>query len=252
MKDGGAFTSHAGPKNCSCKIPSPSSFPTRDRLHLLEECVELLGETVDWRYVKLIIVDDHSRDTDARRYLETIQQRTDMSCRVIRPLDRAAPFNYSHLMNLALPLIDTPLILHLNNDVNAYEPGWLEDMVGWLIQASVGAVGAKLLYSDKTLNHCGVIIGPHGGLADTPFVRKAEDSVPELDWHSTARDVSAVIGGCLLTRTALYKQLGGFDEKDFGVAYNDVDYCLQVLKAGCASCKRRRPSSCTGAARPAA
>ncbi len=56
-------------------------IPTRDKLHLLEECVELLGETVDWRYVKLIIVDDHSRDLDVVRYLEMIQQRTDMSCR---------------------------------------------------------------------------------------------------------------------------------------------------------------------------
>jgi glycosyltransferase involved in cell wall biosynthesis len=219
-------------KDLLAQNPVTVVIPTRDRLHLLEECVELLGETVDWRYVKLIIVDDHSRDADARRYLETIQQRTDMSCRVVRPADPSAPFNYSHLMNLALPLIDTPLILHLNNDVNAYEPGWLEDMVGWLTQPGVGAVGAKLLYPDKTLNHCGVIIGPHGGLADTPFVHKPEASVPELDWHSTARDVSAVIGGCLLTRTDLYKQLDGFDEKDFGVAYNDVDYCLQILKAG--------------------
>jgi glycosyltransferase involved in cell wall biosynthesis/GT2 family glycosyltransferase len=219
-------------KELLAENPVTVVIPTRDRLHLLEECVELLGETVDWRYVKLIIVDDHSRDTDARRYLDTIQQRTDMNCRVIRPADAAAPFNYSHLMNLALPLIDTPLILHLNNDVNAYESGWLEDMVGWLLQPGVGAVGAKLLYPDKTLNHCGVIIGPHGGLADTPFVRKAEENVPEIDWHSTARDVSAVIGGCLLTRTALYQQLDGFDEKDFGVAYNDVDYCLRLLKAG--------------------
>ena len=207
-------------------------IPTRDRLHLLEECVELLGETVDWRYVKLIIVDDHSRDLDVSHYLATIQRRTDMSCRVVRPADRSAPFNYSHLMNLALPLIDTPLVLHLNNDVNALEPGWLEDMVGWITRPGVGAVGAKLIYPDRTLNHVGVIIGPHGGLADTPFARKAEAAVPELEWHSTARDVSAVIGGCMLTRTDLYRQLGGFNETEFGVAYNDVDYCLRLLQAG--------------------
>ncbi len=207
-------------------------IPTRDKLHLLEECVELLGETVDWRHVKLIIVDDHSRDLDVVRYLETIQQRTDMSCRVVRPADRSAPFNYSHLMNLALPLVDTPLILHLNNDVNALEPGWLEDMVGWITRPGVGAVGAKLIYPDRSLNHVGVIIGPHGGLADTPFAKKPEADVPELEWHSAARDVSAVIGGCMLTRTDLYRQLGGFNETEFGVAYNDVDYCLRLLAAG--------------------
>jgi glycosyltransferase involved in cell wall biosynthesis len=207
-------------------------IPTRDRLHLLEECVELLGETVDWRGVKLIIVDDHSRDADVLHYLDTIQRRTDMSCRVIRPADRGAPFNYSHLMNLALPLIDTPLVLHLNNDVNALEPGWLEDMVGWITRPGVGVVGAKLIYPDRTLNHVGVVVGPHGGLADTPFARQPEAEVAELDWHSAARDVSAVIGGCLLTTTELYRRLGGFNETEFGVAYNDVDYCLRVLQAG--------------------
>ena len=83
----------------------------------------------------------------------------------MRPADPRAPFNYSHLVNLALPHNDTPLVLHLNNDVNALEPGWLEDMVGWITRPGVGAVGAKLIYPDRTLNHVGVIIGPHGGLA---------------------------------------------------------------------------------------
>jgi glycosyltransferase involved in cell wall biosynthesis len=207
-------------------------IPTRDKLHLLEECVELLESTVDRRYVQLIIVDDHSRDADAVRYLETIQRRTDFRCRVVRPADHRAPFNYSGLMNLALPLVETPLILHLNNDVNALEPGWLEDMVGWITQPGVGVVGAKLIFPDRTLNHTGIVIGPHGGLADAPFARKNEDDVKAFDWHSAARDVSAVTGACLLTPTALYRQLGGFDERDFSVAYNDVDYCLRVLDAG--------------------
>ncbi len=213
------------------RLPVTIVIPTRDRLHLLQECVELLEETVDWRHAKLVVVDDHSRDADAVRYLELIQQRTDLRCVVVRPADRAAPFNYSHLVNLALPQIDTPLVLHLNNDVNALEPGWLEEMATWFLQADVGVVGAKLVYPDKTLNHTGIIIGPHGGLADTPFAKVAPVEVP-LEWHGAAREVSAVTGACLLTRTVLYRELGGFDEKDFGVAYNDVDYCLRVRAAG--------------------
>lgn len=214
------------------KHPVTVVIPTRDKLHLLEECVELLESTVDRRYVQLIIVDDHSRDADAVRYLETIQRRTDFRCRIVRPADHRAPFNYSGLMNLALPLVETPLILHLNNDVNALEPGWLEDMVGWITQPGIGVVGAKLIFPDRTLNHTGIVIGPHGGLADAPFARKNEDDVKAFDWHSAARDVSAVTGACLLTSTELYRKLGGFDERDFSVAYNDVDYCLRVLAAG--------------------
>ena len=213
------------------QLPVTIVIPTRDRLHLLQECIELLDETVDWRHAKLIIVDDHSRDADAVRYLEKIQRRTDLSCQVVRPADRSAPFNYSHLVNLALPRIDTPLVLHLNNDVNALERGWLEEMATWFMQPDVGAVGAQLVYPDKTLNHTGIIIGPHGGLADTPFAKVPPGDVP-VEWHAVAREVSAVTGACLMTRTALYRELGGFDETHFGVAYNDVDYCLRVRGAG--------------------
>jgi glycosyltransferase involved in cell wall biosynthesis len=206
-------------------------IPTRDRLHLLQECIELLDETVDWRFVKLIIVDDHSRDLDAVRYLEAIQKRNDLMCEVVRPADPHAPFNYSKLVNAALPHLDTPLVLHLNNDVNALERGWLEEMAGWFTQPDVGVVGARLVFPEKTLNHTGIVIGPHGGLADTPFAR-SDGSEVGVEWHAAAREVSAVTGACLLTRTALYRSLGGFDEAEFGVAYNDVDYCLRVRAAG--------------------
>ncbi|HKB57091.1 MAG TPA: glycosyltransferase, partial [Lacunisphaera sp.] len=213
------------------RLPVTIVIPTRDRLHLLQECVELLEETVDWQHAKLVIVDDHSRDADAVRYLAAIQQRPELRCVVVQPADRGAPFNYSHLVNLALPHLDTPLVVHLNNDVNALEPGWLEEMATWFLQTDVGVVGAKLVYPDKTLNHTGIVVGPHGGLADTPFAKIDPREVP-VEWHDAAREVSAVTGACLMTRAGLYRQLGGFDEKDFGVAYNDVDYCLRVRAAG--------------------
>jgi GT2 family glycosyltransferase/glycosyltransferase involved in cell wall biosynthesis len=213
------------------RLPVTIVIPTRDRLHLLQECVELLEETVDWRHVKLVIVDDHSRDPDALHFLEQIQRRSDLGCTVVRLPDAHAPFNYARLVNAALPHIDTPLVLHLNNDVNAIEPGWLEEMAAWFTQPDVGVVGAKLIYPDRSLNHTGIVIGPHGGLADTPWARFDEGKVAP-GWHAAVREVSAVTGACLLTRSDLYRQLGGFDEGDFGVAYNDVDYCLRVRAAG--------------------
>ncbi len=218
-------------RDALARLPVTIVIPTRDRLHLLQECVELLEETIDWRQAKLVIVDDHSRDLDALRYLEQIQHRPDLRCTVVRLTDPHAPFNYSRLVNAALPHVDTPLILHLNNDVNALEPGWLEEMAAWFAQADVGVVGAKLIYPDRSLNHTGIVIGPHGGLADTPWA-KATERATAPGWHAAAREVSAVTGACLLTRTDLYRELGGFDEGDFGVAYNDVDYCLRVRATG--------------------
>jgi len=214
------------------QLPVTVVIPTRDRLHLLQECFELLNDTVNWHHVRLIIVDDHSRDADAKRFLETIQRRPELRCKVVRPADASAPFNYSHLVNLALPHVETPLILHFNNDVNALESGWLEEMVGWFTSPDVGVVGAKLIYPDRSLNHTGIVVGPHGGLADTPFAKVMETDVPAVEWHSAAREVAAVTGACLLTRTDLYKQLNGFDETQLGVAYNDVDYCLRAGAAG--------------------
>jgi O-antigen biosynthesis protein len=220
------------PKTQLASLPVTIVIPTRDRLHLLQECFELLNETVDWTHVSLIIVDDHSRDADAVHFLEMIQRRPGLRCKVLRPADPSAPFNYSRLVNLALPHVETPLLLHLNNDVNALEPGWLEEMAGWFTLPDVGVVGAKLLYPEKTLNHTGIIVGPHGGLADTPFARIHENDVDQVEWHSATREVAAVTGACLLTRTALYRELQGFDEKSLGVAFNDVDYCLRAGAAG--------------------
>jgi O-antigen biosynthesis protein len=208
-------------------------IPTRDRCDLLERCLEYLLLTIDWRHVKLIIVDDFSRDERTLRLFERLQRRRELSCRVVRPAtDPAKPFNYSLLMNTALPLVDTPLILHLNNDVDALRSGWIEAMAGWFASPDVGAVGARLIYPDNRINHAGITVGPHDGLADTPLAGLNPGSDDFFVMHKLARDVAAVTGACMMTRTALYRQLGGFDEAQFGVSYNDVDYCLRLGAAG--------------------
>jgi glycosyltransferase involved in cell wall biosynthesis/GT2 family glycosyltransferase len=208
-------------------------IPTRDHCDLLERCIEALLLTVNWAHVKLIIVDDFTREEKAVRFLKCLAARTDLDCRVIQPeVDPQKPFNYSRLVNTALPHIDTPLILHLNNDVDALKPGWIEEMAGWFSIPEVGAVGARLLYADDHINHAGVIVGPEHGLADVPLagLGPAEDAPYEL--HRLARNCSAVTGACLMTRTELYKEMDGFDVDTLGVAYNDIDYCLRLNAAG--------------------
>jgi glycosyltransferase involved in cell wall biosynthesis/GT2 family glycosyltransferase len=208
-------------------------IPTRDRSDLLERCLEALLLTVDWRYAQLLIVDDFSRDEKTVRLLRSLARRKDLRCRVVRPsVDRDQPFNYSLLVNTALPHVDTPLILHLNNDVDALRPGWIEAMAGWFSQSDVGVVGARLLFPNNHLNHAGIAVGPHHGLADVPLAGLDGDSDDFFAAHKLARDVSAVTGACMMTRTALYREFGGFNETDFSVTYNDVDYCLRLRAAG--------------------
>lgn len=208
-------------------------IPTRDRVDLLERCIEALLQTVNWAHVKLIIVDDFSREETAGRFLQCLADRRDFSCRVVRPVvDPMEPFNYSRLVNAALPYIDTPLILHLNNDVDALKPGWIEEMAGWFSINQVGAVGARLLYANDHINHAGVVVGLHHGLADVPLAGLGPHDPAPFELHRLARNCSAVTGACLMTRTDLYRELGGFDEAELSVAYNDIDYCLRLEAAG--------------------
>ncbi|OYE05969.1 glycosyltransferase [Nostoc sp. 'Peltigera membranacea cyanobiont' 232] len=207
-------------------------IPTKDRVDLLKKCISSLEKTVDRRFVKLLIIDDCSTEQSTHQYFKKLQEDYVLQCRVIHSKRKIDVFNYAHLMNLACEHIDTPYMLHLNNDVQALELGWLENMVGWMSIDGVGVVGAKLLYPDNTIQHAGVVVGPHNGLADHLFNHLHKEEIGYICLPHAARNVSAVTGACMLTSTNLYRELGGFDEDNFAVEYNDVDYCLRVLQSG--------------------
>lgn len=207
-------------------------IPTKDRADLLSSCLDSLARTVPRDHVSVIIVDDNSTERATLDYLSTLPRRADLHCAVIHaPVDDTG-FNYSRLVNLGTAHAKTPLVLHLNNDVTAVTPGWLEDMVGWITVPGVGVVGAKLLYPDGTINHAGISLSREDGLPHVLFEREADAELGYLFLPHAARNVSAVTGACLLTRTDLYRQLEGFDEASLRVAYNDVDYCLRAGSAG--------------------
>ncbi|MBD2313294.1 glycosyltransferase [Desertifilum sp. FACHB-1129] len=207
-------------------------IPTRDRVDLLTKCVNSLVNTVDERYVKLIIVDDGSVEAKTRDYLKKLEAEKVLSCRVIRPERTENKFNYARLMNIGTSAAETPYVLHLNNDIEATTPGWLEEMMGWMSIPGVGIVGSRLLYPDQTLQHAGVVVGSHNGLADHLFHKLAKEELGYIFLPIVSRNVTAVTGACLLTSTELYRHLGGFDQEKFSIEFNDVDYCLRVNQAG--------------------
>ena len=192
-------------------------IPTKNRVGLLRQCLASLARTVPRESVKIVVVDDGSDEPDAIAFLRDLPARADLPCEVVPAPASPEGFNYSRLVNLGSARADTPLLLHLNNDIEALAPGWLEDLAGWLSVPGVDVVGARLLYPDGLINHAGISISRQDGL---PHPLHA------------ARNVAAVTGACLLTRTAVYGELGGFDEGELRVAYNDVDYCLRVQQRG--------------------
>jgi len=207
-------------------------IPSKNRPDLLRTCLDSIARTTPVESVKVIVVDDNSTDPETLAFLSTLSSRSNLRCEVLHAPANAGGFNYSRLVNLGSARADTPLLLHLNNDVEALAPGWLEDLAGWLSIPKVGVVGAKLLYPDDTINHAGISLSREDGLAHVLFEREPSGDLGTQFLPHAARNVAAVTGACLLTRTGLYRRLHGFDEEKLAVAYNDVDYCLRAGAAG--------------------
>lgn len=207
-------------------------IPTREREDLLKACVASLRRTVNPETVTLLIVDDHSQSADALACLEALEGDGSLTCRVIRPPRSAGTFNYARLMNLASVHVETPLVLHLNNDVEAVSDGWVDQMAGWFVFDDIGIVGARLLYPDGSIQHAGAIVSPAQGVLEHLHGRLLAGD-PGYQWlPHRVRDVSAVTGACLMTRTDLFTNLGGFDEWNLPVQFNDIDFCLRMREAG--------------------
>jgi O-antigen biosynthesis protein len=207
-------------------------IPTKNRADLLGRCLDALARTVPRESVRVVVVDDASDDPAAVALLRALPARADLACEVVTAPPSPGGFSYSRLVNLGSARAATPLLLHLNNDVEALAPGWLEDMAGWLSVPGVDVVGARLLYPDGRVNHAGISLGTEDGLPHVLFEHEPADDLGHLFLPHAARNVAAVTGACLLTRTARYRELGGFDEGELRVAYNDVDYCLRIQQQG--------------------
>lgn len=141
-------------------------------------------------------------------------------------------FNYSAVNNFAVANASGEYIILLNNDTEVITPDWIENMLKYASKPKVGAVGALLLYPDDTVQHCGVIvgIGPDGTAVHPESGAPYERAGYRDNIHHVA-NYSAVTGACLMVKKELYLALNGLDT-DFAIAYNDIDFCLRLIKAG--------------------
>jgi GT2 family glycosyltransferase len=200
--------------------------PTRDRKDLLAQCVQGLDEKTAYRDFELIIVDNDSKEPETKAYFATLAKRPN-----VRIVPGPGPFNYPRLINLGAAQARGELLMTLNNDIEAIEPGWLDELVSQVLRPDVGLVGCLLLYPDNSVQHAGVVIGL-SGVAGHMY-----GEVPAGDPGYAARigvtqDLSAVTGACQIMRRSLFERLGGLDAAHLAVAYNDIDFCLRVRAAG--------------------
>ncbi|MFT7476288.1 MAG: glycosyltransferase involved in cell wall biosynthesis [Verrucomicrobiales bacterium] len=195
-------------------------IPTRDRVDLLRQCTDSLLRTT-YPAFEIIIIDNDSTDPETITWLEKFDNGHDH-----RVVSAPGPFNFSAVNNLGAATSSGDLILLLNNDTEVIEPDWLASMVRWALLPGVGAVGAKLLYPNDTIQHAGVVLGL-GGLAGHGHLHKPRSSTGYFNRLTLTHEVGAVTGACLLTWRSTWNLLGGLDEQ-LAVAFNDVDYCLRV------------------------
>ena len=140
-------------------------------------------------------------------------------------------FNFSRLNNVAVRRAKGDLLCFLNNDVEMPDPDWLAILVRQAVRPAIGAVGARLLYPDGTIQHAGVFTGIGGGAGHAHrFLGKDEGGYFER--ARLPQRVSAVTGACLVVARKKFLEVGGFDEEDFPVAFNDVDLCLKLNERG--------------------
>ncbi|MEG3841772.1 glycosyltransferase, partial [Microcoleus sp. herbarium14] len=200
-------------------------IPTKNQLKLLKACLDSLENTTYKNY-QVAVIDNESDDPKTLEYLKQL------TCQVLRIKNPGGKFSFAAINNRAVEQVDSEYVLFLNNDTEVINPRWLSQMVGYAQIPDVGAVGARLLYPDGRIQHAGVIHGFHHGLAGHAFKLMDKYNRGYLSQAMVTRNYSAVTAACTITPRQLFLELGGFDEQNFAVAYNDVDYGYRLLERG--------------------
>jgi glycosyltransferase involved in cell wall biosynthesis len=200
-------------------------IPMRDRLDLLERCIGSIRASPDYHPIEFVIVDNGSTEAATLEFLRALERG---GARIVRDDQR---FNFSRLINRGAAAATGEILVFLNNDIEADEGGWLREMVSHVVQDGVGVVGARLWYPDGTLQHGGVIVGL-GGVAGHAFPHIPRGHPGYFNRAMLQQNCSAVTGACMAVRKSVFAELGGFDEVNLAINFNDVDFCLRLRGTG--------------------
>jgi GT2 family glycosyltransferase/2-polyprenyl-3-methyl-5-hydroxy-6-metoxy-1,4-benzoquinol methylase len=196
-------------------------IPTRDKVRILKVCVDSIALKTTHKNYEIIIVDNNSKEAGTLRYFESIPHRV---------LRFEGEFNFSAINNFAARQASGKYLLFLNNDTEVITPEWMTAMLEWAQQPEIGAVGAKLIYPNQTIQHVGVVLG-FGGVAGHALAGQPKDTERYFSASQMTRNWSAVTAACMMMRREVFEAVGGFDE-ELKVAFNDVDLCLRIRQLG--------------------
>ena len=203
-------------------------IPNKDHSDDLKRCVTSILEKSTYTNFEIIIVENNSEEQKTFELYEDLKEMSDK----ISVVTYEGEFNYSKVNNYGVSFAKGEYVLLLNNDTEVITLNWLEEMLMYAQREDVGAVGAKLYYADKTIQHAGVVIGlgAHRTAGHTHY-KMPKDNLGYMGRLCYTQNVSAVTGACLLVKKKIWDEVGGLDE-EFRISLNDVDFCLKLRKKG--------------------
>lgn len=200
-------------------------IPNKDHREDLRRCLESIWEKTTYPNYEILIAENNSREPETEEYYRSLAENG--SVRVLR---YQGDFNFAAIHNFAVPRGRGEYLLLLNNDTEVISPDWIQELLGLCQKPDVGAVGAKLYYPDGTIQHAGVILGLCG-VASHLYVGAGGDKDGYAARLVSVQDLSAVTAACMMTKRSAWERVGGMEE-ELAVAYNDIDYCLRLRRAG--------------------
>ena len=205
----------------------PIVIPNKDHMEDLSRCVESILQKSSYPSYEIIVVENNSETKEIFDYYKVLEHHEN-----IRVVKYEGDFNYSRINNFGVSFAKGKYVLLLNNDMKVITREWMEELLMYAQRPDVAAVGGKLYYADNSIQHAGIVIGlgAHRAAGHTHY----KDDKMHLGYMGRlcyAQDVTAVTGACLLVGRQQYDEVGGLDEA-FSVAFNDVDFCLKLRRAG--------------------
>ncbi len=202
-------------------------IPFRDYTQLLSQCLQSIVEHSSYENYEIIGVSNDSLTPSVYALMNDWSERDSR----VRFVEHNIEFNFSALVNFGVSQARGDTVVLLNNDIEIISHDWLQQLYRHAEQDHVGAVGGQLLFPDGSLQHVGIHLGGDG----LP-VHSYKQSPADIDGYfqrvSAVNNVAAVTGAMMMVKKAHYEQLNGFDENDFAVAFNDVDFCLRLMQLG--------------------
>lgn len=202
-------------------------IPNKDHRNDLDKCLRSLRDKNKYTNLEYIIVENNSEEKETFDFYKELEE-SDSKVKVV--YWEGQGFNYPSINNFGVSQAKGDYILFLNNDTEILNEDCIEEMLGFCMRDDVGAVGARLYYEDETIQHAGVIVGL-GGIAGHAFPGAARNDPGYFGRIVMAQDYSAVTAACMMVKKNVFEEVDGFDER-YAVAFNDVDFCLKVRKAG--------------------